>query len=237
MIFYVGIDPSITNTGVVILSQDGEVIGTANSSSLRIPSPTSSKAKKMGPVVFDSYRYKSIASFICAEITNCVAQYCESHTDKDKLGLETVTIYIGYEDYSYNSVHRTYSIAEFNGILKLFLISQFQDVLTIDLISPRTAKLFATGKGTSGKDDMMKQAKEESKILRSARKQECTEDVCDAYFLALYSMYKYDTQIVEKFNGNPLLRERLELCTKKKVKKKRKKINTKKVIACGLEKH
>ena len=88
--FYLGIDPSITNTGVVVLDAEGKFVDAADGKRFV------GKAKG-----FDRFRRQAdgIVDFV-SRVTGNRPVCC------------------GYEGYSFGSVHRTYDLAEYGGILK-----------------------------------------------------------------------------------------------------------------------
>lgn len=128
---FLGIDPSITNTGVVLLNSEGKLLGCTNGSEF-------TKGLK------GFARYEAQAEGI--------AQYIHE--------LSNDTIVCGYEGYSYNSPHRAFDLAEYGGILKYALRSILR-VKCIYLIPPMLNKNFATGHGTASKELMQQAAADE----------------------------------------------------------------------------
>ena len=88
--FYLGIDPSITNTGVVLLDAEGKFLSAVDGKTFV------GKAKG-----FD--RFQRQVGGILTFIQNSTHQG---------------TVCCGYEGYSFGSLHRTYDLAEYGGILK-----------------------------------------------------------------------------------------------------------------------
>lgn len=86
---FLGIDPSITNTGVVLLNPEGKLLGCTDGSSF-------TKGVK------GFARYEAQAEGI--------AKYVQD--------LSRHPVVCGYEGYSYNSPHRAFDLAEYGGILK-----------------------------------------------------------------------------------------------------------------------
>jgi Holliday junction resolvasome RuvABC endonuclease subunit len=173
---YVGVDPSITNTGVVVLDDKGLVQTVANTNSIKTRQD-------------DYLKLRDIADYVVNTIAMAVSMP------------DTATIY--YEDYSYNSVNRTYRMGELGGVLRSELIMHFG---SINLIAPRQLKKFATNNGAADKELMIYMAKRESEFIRNLPK--VSSDICDAYYLAMFGYY------VNNFNKvvNPtLLRQRMEV--------------------------
>ena len=125
---YAGIDPSVHNTGVVVLHSTGALACNFNGK--------------------EAYTRKKFATDIERYI--CQADYIVQR-------LQQYSIHsIGYEDYSFNSVHRAFTLAEYGGILKAKLHETLHVPLL--LISPLGNKKFATGYGYAEKHMVMRQA-------------------------------------------------------------------------------
>ncbi|OUO51989.1 hypothetical protein B5F76_08225 [Desulfovibrio sp. An276] len=88
--YYLGVDPSITNTGIAILDNNAKLVGAVDGRTF--------VGKEKG---FARYRVQvsGLVDFVLNKIGNarCVC---------------------GYEGYSYGSAHRAYDLAEYGGILK-----------------------------------------------------------------------------------------------------------------------
>lgn len=95
---YVGVDPSITNTGVVILNSDGNVIEVLNTKGVKNNNPY----------------------LLLKDITNTVINFLK------KINYDDVKIC--YEDYSYSSVNRTYRLGELGGVLRSELVANFGNI-------------------------------------------------------------------------------------------------------------
>lgn len=91
---YVGVDPSITNTGLVILDEHGSLVKRCNGS---LP-----EEKKREPI----HRYSMICHGLCATLPWDAPEFV-----------------VGYEDYSFGSTHRAFALAEFGGLLKYSLLN------------------------------------------------------------------------------------------------------------------
>lgn len=174
---FVGVDPSITNTGVVVLDTNGSTVTAFD-----------------GNEAYKHTKHKvDIARYMCQ------AQYIA-----DRLREYDIQA-IGYENYSYNSIHKSYSLGEYNGILKLFLYELHP--LDLHLIAPLTNKKFAVGNGQAAKELVQQQAVAESPELAQR-----SFDITDAYFLAKYVFYRmFPDKAVHLDKGNRNLRTRLEM--------------------------
>lgn len=91
---YVGVDPSITNTGMVLLDEVGKPVKWYNGN---LPN-----AKNREPI----HRYSMICHGLCATLPWDAPEFV-----------------VGYEDYSFGSTHRAFALAEFGGILKYSLLN------------------------------------------------------------------------------------------------------------------
>ena len=120
--YYLGVDPSITNTGVAILDNNAKLVGAVDGRTF--------VGKEKG---FARYRAQvsGVTDFIVNKIGNAARCVC------------------GYEGYSYGSAHRAYDLAEYGGILKNAL-SDIASIIYI--VPPTTNKAFATGNGQASKD-------------------------------------------------------------------------------------
>jgi hypothetical protein len=74
------------------------------------------------------------------------------------------------------------------------------------MVPPTLLKQFAAGHGQADKHEMVSLAKKESKVLQELPSNICTNDVCDAYFLAKFTWYKKDPESVVK---NEVCKDRL----------------------------
>ena len=184
---YVGIDPSITNTGIVILGEDGGLLGCANS--------RAADDKRLEPIL----RYGRISEAVVDAMFDVTR------------GSGYATLIVGYEDYSFGSVHRSFALAEFGGILKKSLYDA--GVKSIQLFAPTWNKKFATRDGMASKERMQEQAMRECPAIAALPRGESTSDVCDAYFLAKAAWYAGEAAdaIVRCETNKALLRSRLEM--------------------------
>lgn len=176
---FVGIDPSISNTGVVVLNDAGNIVHAVNGK--------------------DAYEGKKF--FTDIEKYVCQTEYLAKFVPSNSI--------VAYENYSFGSVHRAYSLAEYGGILKAKLYNLNCDVT---LVAPAVNKKFATGYGQASKESIIEQACTECTSLSK----DTTDDICDAYFLAKFAFYKtHPEKVVMLDKGNAHLRTRLELVLKK----------------------
>lgn len=177
-----GVDPSITNTGVVVLDADnGRLLcafdGRKGCAGLKTKN--------------DIARYVAQTKFIGAWLS-------EYEIRK-----------VAYEDYSFGSTHRAYSLAEFGGILKARLNELCMDGIT--LVAPTQNKKFACGDYLASKVKMRESALAECSELGGSP----SFDICDAYFLALFAWYRENPKAAARLHsGNRHLRMRLEMTRK-----------------------
>lgn len=179
---YAGIDASTSNTGVVVLSEAGELLTARNSSDI---------PKIKGPKHVVRYlRLEAIADFVVNTI--------REHGSECR---------IGYEDYSYDSTHKAEVLGELGGVLRLRLIREFGEVL---FIAPTSLKKFAVGHGHAAKTRIREGALQECPGLADLSERQCTHDVCDAYFLARAALYASDPKTAAREDtNNRLVRTRL----------------------------
>jgi Holliday junction resolvasome RuvABC endonuclease subunit len=187
---FIGIDPSISNTGVVVIGNDGNVTTIKNSKHLL-------KNINKNVPYYELFRYRYITDSIIKTLKTALKQG------------NACDCLLTYEAYSYNSTNLPFTIGEFNGILKLRLVEEFSN---ITLIEPTKLKKFATGTGNATKQSIITQAKIESGYVNKLQNRELTDDVCDAFFLAKIAMYIGNPNLaVQIDNKHPLLRERLKI--------------------------
>ena len=185
---FVGIDPSVSNTGIVCLGTNGEFIAAGNGRDFFSPKNCT------GHKAYDVRRHIAQVEGICRFLS-------EFHV-----------LAIAYEDYSFGSTHRAYTLAEFNGILKSGLLAVYGKAPFF--IAPTANKKFATGYGNAGKEWVQARAVEECPGLAALPKRELTPDVCDAWSLACLAWYvAMPEQAAKTDTGNDLLRTRLEIAS------------------------
>lgn len=194
----VGIDPSLGNTGVVLLQPTGEFICGVNSKMALKDWAKQPKAIKNEPVE-QAQRLNLVGDFVIGTITQLLPIDFAGH------------VHIGYEHYSFDSTNRPFALGELGGVLKSRLI-KLPGKVTLAQVAPTKLKLFATGNGAVGKEPVMAQAKYECEALGKLTKASCTSDVCDAYFLAKFAWYQNCPELVVKHEQfKDQLRRRLEL--------------------------
>ena len=194
---YVGVDPSLTNTGVVVLGSAGQVLAVGNAKEALKDWHKLKKEIRKGPAA-QIFRLSLIEEYVSEVIEEALATY-----DSETL------INVGYEDYSFDSLNRPYALGELGGALKSALLKR---VTGITLVPPTLLKQFSTGHGQADKNTVIAQAKLENKDLKALGKKHCTDDVCDAYFLAKFAWYKKSPELVVKYETcKDNLRSRLEI--------------------------
>ena len=125
-------DPSITNTGLVVLdSQMNEDFISESSAVIK-----SSVVRSTGAL-----RLKMLKEHL-------------------ELSLQSYTaLSVAYEGYSFHSTNKSFSLGELGGVYKLALYELTGEDPRI--VSPNKLKIFATGSGGAGKEAMIRMAKEE----------------------------------------------------------------------------
>lgn len=188
MRIFVGVDPSISNTGVVLLAEDGRLVATVNASDYEL---AGTSTDGLSNIELYGHTAEAIAAGIAAHLPE----------DEDN------AVFAVYEDYAFDACNRSFSLGEFGGILKYRLAQAFGDALHLRYAAPMRVKKFATGSGGAGKGSMKEQAKLECPELAGQ-----TSDVCDAYFMAKLAMYLNDEHAALAMDrGNKFLRGRLAL--------------------------
>ncbi len=186
---FVGIDPAIGNTGVVILDSFGKNIGILN---------TGNVAGRKDKPYYEFHRLESIS--------NSIIGFIKNKAD------ECADIRICLENYSYNSDNKAFVIGELGGVLRLSLVKNFGH---IQLVEPTVVKKFATGSGGAGKNEMIRHACIEDEMIASIPESRLTSDVCDAFHLAKFCWYRYDSaDVLTHEKHRRLLRLRMELARK-----------------------
>lgn len=182
--FFIGVDPSITNTGVVVLNQNGGVEFIRNSKQSSFMRDVKKK---------DVYqRLIALKKFM-----------------EEALAAVPGKLYAGYEDYSFDSVNKAFTTGEIGGVLRTTLIEKGIQVV---MLRPTALKKFATNQGFSDKEKMKAGAVSESSFFSSLHTSTFTSDVADAYFLAKAAWYKFAPEQAVNYDSNKTLR-RLRLTT------------------------
>jgi Holliday junction resolvasome RuvABC endonuclease subunit len=140
---FVGIDPSISNTGLVVLDTYGKLLHFADGKN--------SYGKEQYSYDIDRYLCQSVY------IVHILQKYSARA--------------ICYEHYAFNSVHQAYSLAEYGGVLKAQIYAACNR--EVELVAPLRNKKFATGCGTADKKMMQRQAGAECPELAGASDDVC----------------------------------------------------------------
>ena len=174
--YYLGVDPSITNTGLVVLDSKMKVVRVAESNkTLKNSVVRNAKIERL----------KLLRDFLL----DTIEDYSE--------------IKAGYEDYSYQSINKSFTLGELGGVYKVALWERTEEEPLF--VPPGKLKRFATGHGSASKDQMVAMAEREGFTGYS-------HDICDAYFLAKYAYYQAAPKETVKYEPNKkLLRSRLEV--------------------------
>jgi len=182
---FLGIDPSITNTGVVLLGSDGRLLTAYDGKTAKHSVPDTVKGMD------SAFRYMAQTRGILEEVARFSA------------GSRVV---IGFEDYAFNATHQAFSLGEYGGVLKAALADFGREQgAEMHLLAPTHVKKFGAGNGMAAKEEMMRAAVAECPELAEA-----SSDVCDAFFMAKIVLYRTDPALaVAVDRGNPLLRHRL----------------------------
>lgn len=194
---YAGLDPSLANTAFVVLSPKGEIRLLLNSHDEVPP-----RAK----------RQKTPREHDALQRMLCIQAYLDRTVALAGPGVSWDQLQVAYEDYSFNSVHRAFTLGELGGILKSnFLLKG----VPLHLVEPKVLKKFALGTGAASKQAVLEQAKAEMRFedpsLLSAALATLTDDAADAYFLAKYLWYqKAPKQAITYETSRDRLRKRLE---------------------------
>ena len=195
--YFIGIDPSITNTAVCILNIRGEIADVYN---YKLDEEPLSK-EILG---YTWLRLGHIKEFVIQSIHKTIP-------------VDTKRIHICYEDYSFDSTNKAFTTGELGGVLKLGLTEEFCQPL---LIEPKVLKKFATNCGDSTKKEIINQALLESEFLSKIPKDKLTDDICDAYFLAKMGWYLNSPKEAQNHEVNrENLRRRLEYILELKERK------------------
>lgn len=179
-----GVDPSLTNTAVVVLSVNKEGEGS----------------------VLTHYNFKNEISN--SKFSNDIERLILIRKHMQNI-LHTYTpIVCCYENYSYKSINRAFSLGELGGVLKTTL---YEKGVKLVLVEPTVLKKFATDNGLANKERMQEKAMEESTYFSNLPKKEFTNDIADAFFLSKMAMYYYN--ITNNLNGalDVNKRQRIEL--------------------------
>lgn len=188
---FLGVDPSITNTGVVLLGSDGQLLTAYDGKAAKYSVPPAVDG------LDNAFRFYAQVRGIVDEVAK--------HASGKK-------IVVGFEDYAFNATHQSFSLGEYGGVLKHALAELGTDHgMSFHLLAPTHVKKFGAGNGMAAKEEMMRAATEECPGLEGA-----SSDVCDAFFMAKLVLYRTDPALAVALDrGNPLLRHRLVMANHK----------------------
>lgn len=200
----VGVDPSLTNTGVILLNTHGDVVHSIETRYVLKDWHKLSSKDRNSPAGQINRLYL---------ISRTIEYEIQGVLPHKYYGM----ISVGYEDYSFDSLNRAFSLGELGGVLKCTLANLPARFVDFIMVSPMEVKKFALGRGDcKEKEPVMSQAALEEPCLA-----ETTSDLCDAYFLAKFAWYSNCPAQVMKFekDGNKNnLRLRLEMCAERMTK-------------------
>lgn len=173
---YVGVDPSISNSGISVIDDTGQLVDCLN-----------------GRVAYHKgYRRPEYNILHYQLQVDCIASFLRKFDVKA----------VAWEGYSLGSHGLIAQLAEFGGMLKSALFNATGIVPYI--VAPSSLKKFATGNGRAEKKDVMAQAAKESSAIADMGKLQLTSDVCDAFFLAKYAWYRKRPELAMGMdNTNP----------------------------------
>lgn len=168
-VFFLGIDPSISNTGIVVLNENGTLCGAFNFRKIFVLLHKSKALRE--DTINRIYKMDNIFRSIL-------------------MLFKHGTIHISIEGYSYASIGRLAQLGELSGSYKLIALSWDIECL---VIPPNNVKKYATGIGLADKEDVKKQAVSEFHEY-NIPDAIITSDICDAYYIAsiLYGVIKND---------------------------------------------
>ncbi len=132
MQYFAGVDPSIANTGIVVLNNKMEVVEARESSA---------EIKKSVVRSTNVLRLQLLRQYL----QNTLEAYSE--------------LCVAYEHYSFQSVNKAFSLGELGGVYKLALFELTGS--EPHLVPPGKLKQFAVGTGAASKETMVEQADKE----------------------------------------------------------------------------
>lgn len=202
-----GIDPSIKNTGVVVIDGYGNVLFTVEYSMPAKALKQSMYPGKENTLINDNRKAYLPLMYIRDGLRKTL-DYID--------GVFLIeSIVAGYENYSYGSTHKAERLGELGGLLRTLLIDY--DV-PFKLFAPTQIKKFAVKSGHATKEQMMCQLQRECSEATQGQlrtnKETISGDICDAYYIAKMMWYLCLPKLAQKYDTTPLLRHRLEMVTK-----------------------
>lgn len=201
---YIGIDPSINNSGLYIIKDDNykayiikpyqekiskkeKIIRETLSDFEYIAyDKTDLKQYKEDNIKFEYYKTLNMIS-----IANCILSTIEDYLKDDNID----KIFIVQEGISYGSSLRTKSIYDLAG-LNYLIRDRFikNSKYTFIVATPSQIKKFATGNGNCNKEVIVELYKSIHPTHKDIPK---IDDIADAYFMALYAKYYSDNILNE----------------------------------------
>ena len=179
---YAGVDPSLTSTGLVVLSNTGQVL------EKRVVKPK-----------------KDLVGSTLGQVARLI--YIENEIIDTLVQLSGVNpVYIGYEHYSYGSINKPFKLGELGGVLKTSFYKWGWGQIHI---SPSVLKKFAVDDGHASKDRVKEQAIMEANMA-STMPDDIYDAYFLAKF-AWYVQAPQDVINYEVDEARNLLRGRLEL--------------------------
>lgn len=161
-IFFIGIDPSLSGTGLVTLDENCNIVKEVLISSTKIKG---------------DHEVERRISYIIKQLS-FIKNY--NYFDEKEKNYSIITI----EDISFGSRGQgADQLAGLNYVIRLFLLDNNFDFSTV---SPSKLKKFVTGVGNCKKNLMLKEVYKKWKIDYS------DDNLCDAYSLARYSYELYN---------------------------------------------
>ena len=149
MNIYVGVDPSLNQPGLAVLDQDGNTL------------LATSLIVRRG--VRGSQRLSTLSHWLSDMLKSCFST-------QEVAG-------VAFEAPSLESTHREFDLGEASGALKQALFYRYPEEPT--LVEPTRLKLFATGNGAAGKEDILHAVKKLYSLDLGSN-----NDAADAWWLA-----------------------------------------------------
>lgn len=202
---FIGIDPSLNSTGICILKYDENGNKIKEYFGITKPNKLTKKEQESQDKylffdyhIYDKKELKDIEDTHIKEVEKTI-NYFNNASSTIKIITENTDryddVYVVQEGISYGSSIRTKSVfdlAGLNYILRLQLARlgkhKFDKGLNAAFIPPTEIKKFATGCGNCKKEVMINQFK----MLYPNFELPKIDDICDAYYMALYAKYMKD---------------------------------------------
>lgn len=194
MYIFVGIDPSINSTGIVVQYYDESYVKTKEHFYIIKPDKLSKKEQKANDmylffdyVLYDRYDLKQCENNHCHELYKTLNMIKVVEHIKEivsKLTQNNDNVYVVQEGISYGSSIRTKSVFDLAGLNYMirYVLNKFKCVNVI-IATPSEIKKWVTGSGNCNKEiiiDMFKSLYPDFDIPK-------LDDISDAYFMSLYA--------------------------------------------------